>query len=563
MSFSTLTKGLPKFLSKPVNDDLSTRGNGLEKWQIALLIGSPIVIGAVFYYYHNRKTIHRNDKKLPRDKLKKDGYADANQVTELTDPYNLAIHHKNQGNKLFKQGKYDEALDCYSKAIECCPKDKTSDLSIFYQNRAAVYETNKNYEAVVEECSKAIKLNRKYIKALQRRAKAYESMGYISDALRDITAVDILEGFQNKNNLLMTDRLLKQLSKTKSKEYFSNRPFSMPSKHFIKNYFSSYCRDPLVKNTEDLDGDKLYSILEELRSEKLLEEKPGNASAKCSLLEGTIDILKGNISEGERKLELILGFGDVDIDVKVNALIKLGTIKVQEVDGNSEGLNSALDCFKQAIELDSNNQDIYIHRAQIYLLAEKIDEALEDLEKCCSLAPDFPSAISQRLYVTYRIAFRSEDYERIKELLKGFEDALAQFPTSTEVYSLYAQMLTEQGDYAKADKLFLKAIECDPKDANLIVHRGILAMQTNFDFEKARDLLEQALKIDNKCTFAHEMLGTLEVQRGNLTKGIECFDKALENSSTEMDCAHLFSLREAAVAQISAVESLGISLTPR
>ena len=110
-------------------------------------------------------------------------------------------------------------------------------------------------------------------------------MGYISDALKDITAVDILENFQNTNNLLFTDRLLKQLSRNKSKEYFNKRIFSDPSKHFVQNYFSSYCRDPLIKKTDDLDAQKLYSILDELNKEK--EENGGsNVNAKIALLEG-------------------------------------------------------------------------------------------------------------------------------------------------------------------------------------------------------------------------------------------------------------------------------------
>lgn len=62
--------------------------------------------------------------------------------------------------------------------------------------------------------------------------------------------------------------------------------------------------------------------------------------------------------------------------------------------------------------------------------------------------------------------------------------------------------------------------------------------------------------MDDQCQFAYEMLGTIHVQLGNLKKGIECFDKALEITSSEIDCAHLFSLREAADSQIYAAELL-------
>lgn len=47
---------------------------------------------------------------------------------------------KNKGNKYFKAGKYENAIQCYTEAIALCPTEQKSDLSTFYQNRAAAYE---------------------------------------------------------------------------------------------------------------------------------------------------------------------------------------------------------------------------------------------------------------------------------------------------------------------------------------------------------------------------------------------------------------------------------------
>jgi hypothetical protein len=51
-----------------------------------------------------------------------------------------------------------------------------------------------------------------------------------------------------------------------------------------------------------------------------------------------------------------------------------------------------------------------------------------------------------------------------------------------------------------------------------------------------------------------------EVQRGNLKRAIELFNKAIPLANTELEMAHLFGLREAATAQISASTRLGIAL---
>ena len=52
--------------------------------------------------------------------------------------------------------------------------------------------------------------------------------------------------------------------------------------------------------------------------------------------------------------------------------------------------------------------------------------------------------------------------------------------------------------------------------------------------------MNKALEIDEKNEFAYEMLGTLEIQQGNLKKAIPLFDKAIPLANTELEMAHLF-----------------------
>ena len=66
--------------------------------------------------------------------------ADEDGVDEIADPLARAVALKNKGNKYFKGGRYSQAVKCYSEAIDNCPKENKSDLSTFYQNRAAAYE---------------------------------------------------------------------------------------------------------------------------------------------------------------------------------------------------------------------------------------------------------------------------------------------------------------------------------------------------------------------------------------------------------------------------------------
>ncbi|CAG2111113.1 unnamed protein product, partial [Medioppia subpectinata] len=80
--------------------------------------------------------------------------------------------------------------------------------------------------------------------------------------------------------------------------------------------------------------------------------------------------------------------------------------------------------------------------------------------------------------------------------------------------------LMEKGNFEKAEEYFSKAIEKDPKDGNLYVHKGILFLNSSNDVDKAIKLLEEGKTADPTCQFAYEMLGSIAVQKGFLADGI-------------------------------------------
>ena len=118
------------------------------------------------------------------------------------------------------------------------------------------------------------------------------------------------------------------------------------------------------------------------------------------------------------------------------------------------------------------------------------------------------------------------------------------------------QVLSDQQEFKKADEYFGKALEQDSMNATAYVHRGLLQLQWEGDIANAIRLIQQAIDLDSKCEFAYETLGTIEVQRGNLKRAIELFDNAIPLSKTEIEMAHLFSLKDAALAQVKVAEKV-------
>lgn len=89
----------------------------------------------------------------------------------------LADSIKNEGNRLMKECKYNEALLQYNRAIAFDPKNP-----IFYCNRAAAHIRLGDNERAVTDCKSALLYNNNYSKAYCRLGVAYSNMGKFAEA---------------------------------------------------------------------------------------------------------------------------------------------------------------------------------------------------------------------------------------------------------------------------------------------------------------------------------------------------------------------------------------------
>mmetsp|Transcript_8770 Transcript_8770/g.22250 ORF Transcript_8770/g.22250 Transcript_8770/m.22250 type:complete len:190 (-) Transcript_8770:89-658(-) len=98
---------------------------------------------------------------------------------------------KEEGNKLFKAGQWEEAIELYSDALDFCPDtdDFKYSAAVFLCNRAACFLQLGHLEDVVEDCTDALELEPRYVKALIRRAKAHEQLEDLDAALADLAKV--------------------------------------------------------------------------------------------------------------------------------------------------------------------------------------------------------------------------------------------------------------------------------------------------------------------------------------------------------------------------------------
>lgn len=202
--------------------------------------------------------------------------------------------------------------------------------------------TPPDYEKCVADCNEAIKLDRTYTKALKRRATAFENLNRNEEAVRDFTAVTIIERFQDDQASAAVERCLKKLASSRAAEILSKREANLPSPTFISAYLAAFRPHPKPALPESpSQGDQTLSLaFDALEAadyphaftyaaesiEQGISSKKGQAEAYN--LRGTFKFLMGN-AEGARddlQKSLDIDPGFVQSWVKIASVhMELGT----------------------------------------------------------------------------------------------------------------------------------------------------------------------------------------------------------------------------------------------
>lgn len=114
---------------------------------------------------------------------------------------------KDEGNDLYRDKRYDESIELYSRAIFLCPDDETKAnqelKATFYGNRSAAYFILKQYDLVVLDCTSALELKQDYVKVLIRRMQAYEKLDKLEECLHDAKSIKEIAPTYPQINLII------------------------------------------------------------------------------------------------------------------------------------------------------------------------------------------------------------------------------------------------------------------------------------------------------------------------------------------------------------------------
>lgn len=182
---------------------------------------------------------------------------------DLPENKRLAKKEKLLGNELYKKKIFEEAIQHYQKAIEHDPTDIT-----FYNNIAAVYFEQKEYQKCIAECEKGIEIGRENRTDFKLIAKAFTRIGNAYRKMQDYRNAKIyFEKSMSEHRTPEINALIAEMGKIirederkayidpekaeeekeKGNELFKNGDFQTA----IKHYTEAIKRNP--------DDPKLYS----------------------------------------------------------------------------------------------------------------------------------------------------------------------------------------------------------------------------------------------------------------------------------------------------------------
>ncbi|CAL5229198.1 g12480 [Coccomyxa viridis] len=100
---------------------------------------------------------------------------------------------KQEGNKLYADDDLEPAVAKYEEALRIAPEGAKKQRAVYYANLAACHLKTKHFEDAVQDSTAALELEPEYVKALLRRAAAYEELDDLEHALADNTKIKELD----------------------------------------------------------------------------------------------------------------------------------------------------------------------------------------------------------------------------------------------------------------------------------------------------------------------------------------------------------------------------------
>ncbi|KAF7667560.1 hypothetical protein LDENG_00057240 [Lucifuga dentata] len=259
-----------------------------------------------------------------------------------------ALAEKEKGNALFKDGKYDDAIECYTSGMSADPYNP-----VLPTNRATCFYRLKKYAVAESDCNLAISLDSKYFKAFARRGAARFALKKYESALEDYETVLKLDpgNFDAQNEVRKIKVALGQQAGTLSE--------------------AAQPEEGAAVNPEQ------QRLIEEQqrKQEAVVQKDRGNAYFKEGKYEAAVECYSSGMEADSMNVLLPAN--------RAMAFLKLEKYKEAEDD-----------CTK-AIYLDRTYSKAFARRATARVALGKLEEAKQDFQEVLKVEPGNKQALNE------------------------------------------------------------------------------------------------------------------------------------------------------------------------
>lgn len=510
-----------------------------------------------------------------------------------------ANKHKALGNDCFSNKKYEEAIQHFTKAIECNPNDH-----VFYSNRSACFASLDQYEKALEDATKCVSLKPDWSKGYTRKGLAEFYLQKYDDAEAtykkglelDPSNQQLKEGLERVEESkasagpggdsgfggnFMQNALGKLLTNPETAQYFQDPEFVKKLTAIQKNpqMISLYMNDPKIQKAFEV-------ILADFGGAKFGGADEGAAGEEAAFEKAREDKEPIITEETETKPKFEYKpppKAEPKQEAPKPKPQALNPAEEEKTKGNEEykkkNFDKAISHYEKAIELDPNEPVYYNNLAAVYVEKKEYDKAIE----CCNKAEEICKGghydyvklakvlarkagayghkgdYTTALELYEKSLLENNDYKvkeemkKIEKIKKTQEEQAYMNPEVAEQHRLKGNELYGQGKFPDAIQEYDEAVRRNPKDAKLYANRATALMKL-MEYPNALRDIDKCLELDPTYVKAYAKKGVIHHFLKEYHKAMDAYEKGLSLDPTNEECKSGITKTKMSIAGVGGSE---------
>ena len=403
------------------------------------------------------------------------------------------VEYLQQLGSIYVRGGQDEkAIPYYEQIITFNPNNTQAMVSL-----GGIYRRLKRYEDSVNILHKAQDIESSSPTINYNLGFTYKEMGDYDDAIDSFESVIS----RNPDDVLAHNHL--------GSIYFAKKEY--------EKSIAAYKHGLQVDQNHPILNFNLAHVYEEMRNypesvrcyEIALKTRPGWVEAIRDFSELLIKCQ--NTKQAQELVEQSIKLHPDDVDL----LCILGRIYLNQFD-----YDNATKTFKRAERLKENDINILIGLSKSLEKGTKIDQAMEKILEAVDIAPENLEVCKQYAHVL----LSAQRYEKALDLIKTIDSKSD--GKDLQILDLYGQYFVCRGDEEAANTYFERIKKLNHHYKDYLINAADRYIQTG-NYEKAEKLAESFVERRPQLPEGYNILGTVQVARGDLSKAKAEYEKGI------------------------------------